>query len=434
MEVREGKKERKQFFRQFDIHLNCIKDEILINPCAGSGHILDYLFDILMQIYTDYGYTTSEAVRSIVENNLYGLDIDDRAAQLTYFSVMMKARSYDRRFLTRRDEDGNPDISQPYEYAIVESNHLNQLDIEYFTNNDPKRKKDFGVLVDELHDAKEYGSILNISQMNFAALYARTDEVCSDISMYKESTLKTILPLIQVAKTLAQKYHVVVTNSAVYGQFRYGYRTRQVCKKYYPDSKGDLFAVFIERCGVMTAPNGYQAMITQHAWMFLSSFEKLRGKLLRKDTVNMAHLGARAFEEIGGEVVQTISFVLCNSHNTDYKGIYCRLIEPTTQQGKEDMFLSGENRHIAQQSNFAKIPGSPVAYWVSEKTAQIIVNETPLSKIVDSTYGLKTGDNEKFICFWYEVSYKKIYIAANTSEEPLKSKRKWFPCNMGGEF
>ncbi len=136
----------------------CIKDSVGIDPCAGSGHILDYLFDVLMQIYTDYGYTTSEAVRSIIENNLYGLDIDDRAAQLAYFSVMMKARSYDRRFLTRKDEDGNPDIPQPHVYAIVESNELNQNEIEYFTNNDSKLKKDFEILVDELHDAKEYGS------------------------------------------------------------------------------------------------------------------------------------------------------------------------------------------------------------------------------------------------------------------------------------
>lgn len=137
-----------------------------------------------------------------------------------------------------------------------------------------------------------------------------------------------------------------------------GGKLGQFVKDFYPDSKSDLFAVFIERCGDMAKPNGYQAMITQHAWMFLSSFEKLRLKLLQKDSVNMAHLGARAFDEIGGEVVQTTSFVLRKSHVAGYKGTYCRLIEPTTQQGKEDMFLAGENHYTAQQDSFAKIPAA----------------------------------------------------------------------------
>ncbi|MCD7743821.1 MAG: BREX-1 system adenine-specific DNA-methyltransferase PglX [Lachnospiraceae bacterium] len=409
-------------------------EEILcIDPCAGSGHILDYLFDILMQIYTDYGYTTSEAVRSIVENNLYGLDIDERAAQLAYFSVMMKARSYDRRFLTRKDEDGNPNIPQPYVYAIVESNHLNQLDIEYFTNNDPKLKKDFGVLVDELHDAKEYGSILNVSQVDFVALYARMDEVRSDISMYKEPTLKTILPLIQVAEALAQKYHVVCTNPPYMGSSGMGAKLGKYVKDNYPDSKSDLFAVFIERCGVMTAKKGYQAMITQHAWMFLSSFEKLRGKLLQKDTVNMAHLGPRAFEEICGEVVQTTSFVLCNGHNTDYKGTYCRLIEPTTQQGKEHMFLTGENRYTAQQSNFAQIPGSPVAYWISENYIKVFEGKR-MSDFGASCIGMRTGDNERFLRFWFEVSETKFGVGFSNADEAQGSGKKWFPYCKGGSF
>ncbi|MCD7817823.1 MAG: BREX-1 system adenine-specific DNA-methyltransferase PglX, partial [Lachnospiraceae bacterium] len=401
-------------------------EEILcIDPCAGSGHILDYLFDILMQIYTDYGYTTSEAVRSIVENNLYGLDIDERAAQLAYFSVMMKARSYDRRFLTRKDEDGNPDIPQPHMYAIVESNYLNQLDIEYFTNNDPKLKKNFGVLVDELHDAKEYGSILNVSQVDFSTLYARMDEVRSDISMYKESTLKTILPLIQVAEALVQKYHVVVTNPPYMGSSGMGAKLGKYVKDNYSDSKSDLFAVFIERCGVMTAPNGYQAMITQHAWMFLSSFEKLRGKLLQNDAVNMAHLGARAFEEIGGEVVQTTSFVLCNRHIANHKGTYCRLIEPTTQQGKEDMFLSGANRYTAQQSNFTKIPGSPVAYWLSASIYKAFDNSEKFVK--DYAFGEGknvTTNNAKYILHFWEVSGDKINGFGS----------KWLLCAMGGDY
>ncbi len=197
-------------------------------------------------------------------------------------------------------------------------------------------------------------------------------------------------------------------------------------KTNYPDSKSDLFACFIERCGQMAKKNGYQAMITQHAWMFLSSFEKLRTKLLAVDIVNMAHLGARAFEEIGGEVVQTTSFVIRKSHIANYKGEYCRLIEPTTQQGKEDMFLAGKNRYAADQSNFSKIPGSPVAYWVSDHVF-CAFDSTLLKDIASTKQGFKTGDNDRFLRLWFEVSTAKAQLYANSGQ-------KWAPCTKGGEF
>ena len=174
-------------------------------------------------------------------------------------------------------------------------------------------------------------------------------------------------------------------------------------KKNFPDSKADLFAVFIERCGQMAKKNGYQAMITQHSWMFLSSFEKLRTKLLVVDIVNMAHLGARAFEEIGGEVVQTTAFVIRKSHIADYKGEYCRLIEPTSQQGKENMFLDGENRYNTDQSNFSKIPGSPVAYWVSAGLLSAFATGKSLGDIALARNGMKTGENGRFVRLWWEV-------------------------------
>jgi len=385
----------------------------VIDPCMGSGHILVYAFDVLIQIYKKYGVSERDAAQNILQNNLYGLDIDDRAAQLAYFAVMMKARQYDRRIFSRG--------IQPHVYAIVESNGLDSNTIDYFTNNDPKRKKDFGTLVDELRDAKEYGSILNITPVDFAALYARVEEAREDISLYRENVLNTVLPLIQVAEVMAQKYDVVVTNPPYMGSSNMDTRLSEFVKKHYPDSKSDLFAVFIDRCGQMTGKNRYQAMITQHAWMFLSSFERLRAKLLLKDTVNMVHLGPRAFEEIGGEVVQTTSFVLRNSHIADYKGTYCRLIEPTTQQGKEDMFLSGENRYTAHQSNFSKIPGAPVAYWVSEDFVQTFVDGTPLNAVAPTRKGMFTGDNDKWLKLWYEIGYCKLF-------------QKQKPYNKGGEF
>ena len=396
----------------------------VIDPCMGSGHILVYAFDVLMQIYTSAGWDQREAAQSILKNNLFGLDIDDRAVQLAYFAVMMKARQYDRRLLTRG--------IQPNIYSICESNGIQAMTIEYFHKNDPKLKADIESIITELHDAKEYGSILNITPVDFAGLYARFDEIREDINMMQLSALDELLPLVKCAELLAQKYDVVVTNPPYMGSSGMNPLLTNYVKTNYPDSKSDLFACFIERCGQMAKKNGYQAMITQHAWMFLSSFEKLRTKLLAVDIVNMAHLGARAFEEIGGEVVQTTSFVIRKSHIADYKGEYCRLTEPTSQQGKEDMFLSGENRYAADQSNFSKIPGAPVAYWVGNATLQAFNNHT-IGEISEPRMGLTTGNNDYYLRLWFEVFIGAIGF--RFSRELAKaSNLKWFPYNKGGEY
>lgn len=390
----------------------------VIDPCCGSGHILAYLFDVLMQIYENYGYTPRDAVASILQNNLYGLDIDDRAAQLAYFAVMMKAVRYDKRFLKRKDEDGEPDVPQPHVYAIEESNRIEKPDVEYFCNGKPELKDAMHTILTQLYDAKEYGSILTIPPQDWDALYARFDEVTDESSFHRESIRKKLLPLVRVAQTLAQKYDVVVTNPPYMGASNMNSDLSEYVKKYYPDSKSDLFAVFIEVCSRMAKQNGYQAMITQHAWMFLSSFEKLREKMMLTETVSMAHLGARAFEEIGGEVVQTTSFVRVRTHIDNFKGVYCRLIEPTTQQGKEDMFLAGEKRYTANQDDFGKIPGVPVAYWFSRKALHAF-ESMRLSEKYEARNGITTGQNDMFIRCWYEI-------------EP--NIEKWFKCNKGGAY
>ena len=255
------------------------EDILCIDPCMGSGHILVVLFDMLVQIYEAYGYSAREAAAMIVNHNLWGLDIDERAAQLSYFAVMMKARQYDRRFFSRK--------VQPHVYAIVESNDIYEFTLEYFVNGDTKLKKSMDILMDELYDAKEYGSILNVTMVDFPALYARLAEIEEDINMHRESALNTIRPLIQVAEALAQKYSVTCTNPPYMGLSGMSAKLSDFVKKNYPDSKSDLFAVFIERCGQMAQENGYQAMITQHAWMFLSSLEKLRRiQLMRTDIIN----------------------------------------------------------------------------------------------------------------------------------------------------
>ena len=389
----------------------------VIDPCCGSGHILAYLFDVLMHIYENYGYTPRDAVTSILQNNLYGLDIDDRAAQLAYFAVMMKARRYDRRFFSH--------TTQPHVYAIEESNLIEKPDVEYFCNGKLELKDAMQTILTQLYDAKEYGSILTITPQDWDALYARFDEVADESSFHRESIRKKLLPLVRVAQTLAQKYDVVVTNPPYMGSSGMGAKLAEYVKKNYPDSKSDLFAVFIEVCSRMAKQNGHQAMITQHAWMFLSSFEKLREKMMHTETVSMAHLGARAFEEIGGEVVQTTSFVRVRAHIDNYKGVYCRLIEPTTQQGKEEMFLAGKNRYTANQDNFAKIPGSPVAYWASNEIYSLF-KYPPLSKYVFFKEGITTGDNDRFLRLWHEVAFSNIL---NQS-----SQGRWCPCNKGGPY
>ena len=399
-----------------------------IDPCCGSGHILVYLFDVLMQIYSDYGYTAREAVESIVQNNLYGLDIDKRAAQLAYFAVMMTARRHDRGFLRHP--------VQPHVYAIAESNAVDKGAVEVFCNGNANLTAAVAQILAEMHDAREYGSILTTTPQDWAALYARFEELGvndpDNHSMGKTALLK-LQNVVQAAELLSKQYWVTVTNPPYMGSSGMNDDLSKHVKKFYPDSKSDLFAVFIERCSALCSKWGYQAMITQHAWMFLSSYENLRGKLQNEDLVNMAHLGARAFEEIGGEVVQTTTFVLRKSHTERVKGVYCRLVEPTTQQGKEDMFAAGENRFTAEQDNFSKIPGSPVAYWVSKKMLQSFTGDNLDNELVFKQ-GMTTTDNEKYLREWFEVEQNKIGFQITSREESIQSGCKWFPYQKGGNF
>ena len=408
----------------------------VIDPCMGSGHILCYLFDVLMQIYLDNGYSKREAVRSILENNLFGLDIDKRAAQIAYFSVMMKAREYDSNFFSRSN------IPQPRVYDIQESNWLGGAYKHEMGNflNSQQHRDTLNYLLDAFVDAKEYGSILQIKPLDYEGLKeaweASAAATAGDINMvmWYDAAKDAVAQLIEQAIMLSQKYDAVVTNPPYMGASGMGAKLGNFVKKNYPDSKSDLFAVFIEVCSRMAGESRYQAMITQHAWMFLSSFEKLREKMMLTETVNMAHLGARAFEEIGGEVVQTTSFVRCRTHIDGYKGTYCRLIEPTSQQGKEDMFLAGENRYFANQDNFAKIPGSPVAYWVRNHLTEIMAGSNTLKQLGRVTLGMRTGDNERFLRLWFEVPFNDFHYTAKSAEDARISGAKWFPYNKGGEY
>lgn len=394
------------------------EDILAVDPCQGSGHILAYMFDVLVQIYESYGYTAREAASSIVEHNIWGLDIDDRAAQLAYFSIMMKARQYDRRFLNRG--------IQPHIFAIQESNNIDSHCVSYFVNSRPELKSAISQILTMLLDAKEYGSILPAINVDFDILYNRFSEIQSEATptIYSLQTVETLLPLVQVAEALSKQYHIVVTNPPYMGSSNMSNKLSTYVKKHYDDSKADMFAVFIERCLAFAKAHGYQAMITQHAWMFLSSYERLRQKLCTANIVNMAHLGPRAFDEIGGEVVQTTTFVIRKVKCENHIGTYLRLVDPTSQGGKENLFLSGDNRYYIKQSHMANIPGVPVAYWVSEKLISDFSNGIPFSEIGYPRVGMQTSNNDKFLRLWYEVR----------SDEFFSKSKKWIKYIKGGQF
>ena len=409
-----------------------------IDPCMGSGHILCYMFDVLVRIYEDYGYTAREAAASILQNNLYGLDIDDRAAQLAYFAVMMKARQYDRRFFSRGI---HPNIQ-----AIQESNGLatwtetagDSLAFGQLTFAD-----DFIRMADDLietfQDAKEYGSILTVQPERYDTLVDFIEKAGQEsgnllFRTWIDEVDQRILPLIRQAKWLSAKYDIVVTNPPYMGASNMSAKLSAFVKKNYPDTKSDLFACFIEKCGELVKNSGYYAMITQHAWMFLSSYEKLRTKLLQKEIMSMAHLGARAFEEIGGEVVQTTAFVLTNQYINGYAGTYARLVDANTQDAKEEIYLSGAERYIARQDSFKKIPRSPIAYWASENFVNVFMNSQRLGDITNTKKGLATSDNARFLKYWYEPKIGEICFNAESNEQSVNTGKKWFPINKGGIF
>ena len=411
------------------------EDIKLIDPCMGSGHILVYAFDVFMQIYENAGWSQRDAAQSIIQNNIYGLDIDDRAAQLSYFAVLMKARQYDRRILTRGIE--------PNVYAVQESNGINRGQLKYFGAGLTDAEKNAAVsqmegLLNTLNDAKEYGSLLNVEDYDWELLekFVENTDTESQISFDTyglDETAEQLKQLIKIGKVMAQKYEIVATNPPYAGTSNLSAKVNNFVKKNYPDSKADLFAVFIERCGEMLKKNGYQAMITQHSWMFLTSFEKLRMKLQQKTIINMAHLGARAFEEIGGEVVQTTSFIIQNNFIMNYIGTYLRLLDGESQYEKESLFLRQEQRYDTAQNTFTNIPTEPLAYWIGEKIVECYKKNTYISDYAKPCKGIDTGKNDIFLRLWFEVNENNQYIPEGKSDIDF-SKYKWFPYNKGGSY
>lgn len=397
-----------------------------IDPCMGSGHILAYLFDVLMQIYTAAGYSKRDAAASIVEHNLYGLDIDDRAAQMAYFVVMMKGCQYDSRFLRRH--------LNPHVYAIQESGELPQTAFGYCGPEEPTAR----TLWDTFRNAKEYGSILQpkVTLEELDKLEARLQEADSmagygslGVQGLTYQLLDVMCPLIDQARMLVQKYDVVVTNPPYMGGSGMDAHLSDFVKQNYPDTKSDMSTVCMERTINMCNERGYMAMINIPVWMFLSSYEKLREKMLRENTiVNMVHPGRGIF----GSDFGTTAFVIAKVHLRGYKGHYRRLFdkqgEVESVEQREQRFFEKHGIFYTTQDDFSEIPGSPMAYWASKALLNDFNIGRRLNEVALPRQGIKTADKDRFLRFWFEVDAKKMSVSAQ------KEKNKWFPCNKGGSF
>lgn len=412
------------------------EDIKLIDPCMGSGHILVYAFDVLMQIYESAGYSQRDAAKSILEHNIYGLDIDDRAYQLAYFAVMMKARQYNRRILNGENTC--------HVYAIQESNSVNRAHLKYFGAGMDDIEKNAAKmqlegLLDTLTDAKEYGSILNVESYNWELLrrFVAAEDTDGQISMDSvgvEDTAEQLNRLIDIGETMNRKYWVTITNPPYAAISNLSPKVNEFVKANYPDSKVDLFAVFIERCGLMTRVSGYQAMITQHAWMFLASYENLRDKLLNKELINLAHLGPHAFDEINGEVVQTSSFVFCNDCFSNYNSTFVQLVGGKNEAAKAAMFISGEHRFNKTNEQLREIQGAPyTAYWASDVVLSAFKKSHLVGDVSEPRVGMATANNDRFIRLWFEVNRNKFGINISSRKEAVESRKKWFPFAKGGE-
>lgn len=406
------------------------EDIKLIDPCMGSGHILVYAFDVLMQIYESAGYSQRDAAKSILEHNIYGLDIDDRAYQLAYFAVMMKARQYNRRILNGENTC--------HVYAIQESNSINRAHLKYFGAGMDDIEKNAAKmqmegLLDTLTDAKEYGSILNVESYNWDLLrrFVAAEDTDGQISMDSvgvEDTAEQLNRLIDIGETASRKYDIVVTNPPYRAVADCTERLNSFVKANYPDSKNDLSTIFMEKTLSMSKPHGFMAMINIPVWMSKSSFEQLRYKLLALHTfVAVAHCGRGIF----GSDFGTVAFVVQNSHIKMYKALFRQLFDELgavdSVEQKEKWFLEGKGVFYAYPDKFLKIASYPIAYWVSDRLLTILNECKPLTEFAAPRKGLTTGDNDTFARLWFEIELAKFGINGN-------DRTKWYPMTKGGDF
>lgn len=417
-----------------------VEDIKCFDPAMGSGHILVYMFDVLYEIYSKSGYMEREIPRLIIENNLYGLDIDDRAFQLASFSIVMKALEYNKRFLRSIEREGlTLNLA-----SIQETNSITNEDIEFLTVGNSETFEKIQSFIKQFQDAKTIGSLIKVTDGNTKHLKKRLESIQTTVAtnlfeIEKREKALSILPkLIKQADIMSSVFDVLVTNPPYMGSGNMNKELGDYLKMNYPDTKADLFAAFME-VDYYLKPQGLYASINQHAWMFLSSFEKLREKVITNKFIDsMLHLGPRAFEEIGGEVVQTTAFILRNLPISNVNGSFIRLVKDRTASEKRNKVKNAiKNPNVSYRYSFdpklfKQIPGSPIAYWASEKIQKIYAENIKLGDIANPRQGLATGNNNLFIREWHEVNLEKIGFKYNSLEKARSSNYKWFPLNKGG--
>lgn len=431
-----------------------VEDIKIIDPAMGSGHILVYAFDLLYDIYLSEGYIAHEIPKLIIEKNLYGIDIDKRAFQLAYFALMMKGRAKSRRFFNEEVEVNIISIEESNSLLDDKDFEKDNLFWEYFCRGDLwssesqiTLKNNLKYLIDIFHDAKEYGSILKAEKINFDLIEKRLEEIKEQAPedmfelQYRNKILDIIPNLVKQARIMSEKYDALITNPPYMGSRGMNPKLSKFVSKEYPDTKMDLFAVFMELDENMVKPKGYLAMINQHSWMFLSSYEKYRKKMLENRTImSMLHLGARTFEEIGGEVVQSTAFVNRKLKLKEFKGEYVKLVDYNNADLKEERMIETllnpklDYRYSSIMGNFDKIPGKPIAYWLTYNVYLTFERYKSLGDKVNIKSGLQSSDNNRFLRFWHEVETKKLDFGVISSDSGKQSKLKWFPHNKGGTF
>ncbi len=408
------------------------EDIRFMDPCMGSGHILCRAFDLLMDMYREAGWSDRDAVDSILSRNLYGLDIDRRAWQLCCFTLIMKACSYDPSVLER--------TVRPRVYHVKDSRFLTDGLISFLAGDSLQRLCDLQTLREDFREAGEYGSILKVRPVDLEGLMERARTIAERYdanvmdALYAQQVREQCIPFFEMVQAMTTPCHGVVTNPPYMGKSAMDSRLRDYVARAYPDSKHDLYAVFIQVCSRMLADNGYQAMITQHTWMFLRSYERLRRQILRENTViHMLHLGTGAFEEISGEVVQTAAWIMRprQAGEKETAGTYVRLVESGSQ--KEQAYLHGAPVYEVKPSLFASVPGGPMVYWLPPKLQGVFARATA-ADTATVTNGLFTCDNKRFLRYWYEVPREWIALDCTDRFHCVKSKKRWFPYNKGGNY
>lgn len=414
----------------------------LIDPACGSGHILVTGFEWLYKMYREQGYGAKQAVESILKNNLYGLDLDDRAMQLSRFAILLKAAQQLENAARGEGKSllGNTLAVLPHVYAFPEELGFVSEEIATFTNN--QYVKEIYQTIDLLRQGKNIGSALQLSlpaeavsilQQQYQQWQQKSNAGTLDLE--QQAIWAHLKSYVEVALVLTQQYAAVVANPPYMGQKSMNGALKDYVNKHYPMTKSDLFAVFMEVCLALDKPNGLMGMINQHSWMFLSSYEKYREHLLLNFGIeSMLHLGPRTFEELSGEVVQSTAFVLNNAVPKNAKAGYYRLVDYKSNTEKEKQFLQHHNFHPnIPQTNFEKIPGSPIAYWVSEKIVNSFFEKHPLKNVLTTREGMATADNDRFLRFWNELSIYKIGFNCKSEEDSL-TYPVWFPYNKGGSY